>query len=350
MLMMHSFIWSNATFFEARSRRGNQICNTTEVFWALVDSESCCCFRPGNYVLESVPFSQFPIWEPNPWWAPELPSRFLWCTAPGLKMIEPPTSHLASVDYLVQSLKGIHLLFGRSNSAGWAHTLTAALGWFIFNLIHSSEENTNQTKKHMVDLCSSSMRLKDFSTSKDFKKIYHKITHHVANHRDQKVKITPQCKTKKKENASTIKAELIFPFSSTSSTSKLRWDKDLPRGYQLSTHQDVSGELVKMRLMITGSDTTTTERGPMTLTTISVKIDLGGIWYIRRKWIWYVFDSILVWIMHCLGKIKKHHQLSALVKNYICLLQLKQPSTVSKKDAGTNMVEKSTASYLQSNS
>lgn len=148
MLMIHSFIWSNATFFEARSRRGNQICNTTEVFWALVDSESCCCFRPGNNVLESVPFSQFPIWEPNPWWAPELPSRFLWCTAPGLKMIEPPTSHLASVDYLVQSLKGIHLLFGRSNSAGWAHTHTAALGWFIFNLIHSSEENTNQTKKN----------------------------------------------------------------------------------------------------------------------------------------------------------------------------------------------------------
>lgn len=148
MLMIHSFIWSNATFFEAKSRRGNQICNTTEVFWALVDSESCCCFRPGNNVLESVPFSQFPIWEPNPWWAPELPSRFLWCTAPGLKMIEPPTSHLASVDYLVQSLKGIHLLFGRSNSAGWAHTHTAALGWFIFNLIHSSEENTNQTKKN----------------------------------------------------------------------------------------------------------------------------------------------------------------------------------------------------------
>lgn len=109
MLVMHSFIWSNATFFQARSRRGNQICNTTEVVWALVDSESCCCFRPGNYVLESVRFSQFPIWEPNPWWAPELPSRFLWCTAPGLKMIAPPTSHLASVDYLVQSLKGIHL-------------------------------------------------------------------------------------------------------------------------------------------------------------------------------------------------------------------------------------------------
>lgn len=188
MLMMHSFIWSNATFFEARSRRGNQICNTTEVFWALVDSESCCCFRPGNYVLESVPFSQFPIWEPNPWWAPELPSRFLWCTAPGLKMIEPPTSHLASVDYLVQSMKGIHLLFGRSNSAGWAHTLTAALGWFIFNLIHSSEENTNQ----------------------------------IANHHDQKVKITPQCKTKKEEYASTIKAvTVICPFSSTSSTSKV---------------------------------------------------------------------------------------------------------------------------------